>query len=96
MDPVVTETVITGMTKGELAAVVSLVVIGLGVLIGVLSYILNLHLKPLKDLPGEIKTLSGRVMGKDQLDMMMDNKILECQKNCPLRKPHLEKLENEG
>ncbi len=82
MDSQVAEAIITGMTKGELAAVVCATITIFSLMIGALSYIMHLHLKPLKEIPGQLSDLNSKVKSGDELNLMMDNKILQHQVSC--------------
>jgi hypothetical protein len=82
MNQQITETIVTGMTKGELAAVICATIIIIGTAIAILSYVMNLHLKPLKNVPNQLTELNSKVKSGNELNLMMDNKILYHEKNC--------------
>jgi cell division protein FtsL len=85
MQPEVVETVVTGMTKGELAAVICIVVVTIAAAIAILSYIMSLHLKPLQKVPDQLSQLNGKVKSGSELNLMIENKIQEHELNCPNR-----------
>ena len=85
MNPEITETIITGMTKGELVAVIlgTLMILGLG--IAILGYLMQLHLKPLKDVPNQLSEIKSKIKTGSELNLMIQNQIQNHELNCPVR-----------
>ena len=94
MEQKVIDTVITGMTKGELAAVIGIVLIAYSTLIAALSYIMKLHLKPLQEVPKQLTDLQQKVKSGEDLNRMIDVKIQYHELSCPVRQGLIMKKES--
>lgn len=80
-----TETIIAGMTKGEVAALIIGVIVCMGVVIMVLGYIMRLNLKPLENVPNDLIELKTKVKSGEELARMIDNRVLRHELECPFR-----------
>jgi len=85
LDQQTTETIITGMTKGEVAALIIGVIVCMGIIIMVLGYIMRLNLEPLKTVPKDLIELKTKVKSGEELARMIDNRVLRHELECPLR-----------
>jgi hypothetical protein len=85
MDQKITETIITGMTKGELAAVICITVVIIGVAIWVLGYVMQLHLKPLKDVPKQLSEIKSSLKSGTELNLMIKTQVQDHELHCPAR-----------
>lgn len=85
LDTQTTETIITGMTKGEVAALIIGVIVCMGVIILVLGYVMRLNLKPLEGVPNDLIELKTKVKSGEELARMIDNRVLRHELECPLR-----------
>ncbi len=85
MPPQITETIITGMTKSELAAVIFITLAIIGLAISILSYVMQLHLKPLKEVPNQLCEIKSKIKSENELNLMINNKIQQHELNCPNR-----------
>lgn len=95
IDTKTTETIITGMTKGEIAAVIVGVIIAMGVLILVLGYIMRLNLKPLSNVPNDLIELKTKVKSGEELDRMIIVRVQEHELKCPFRNKQNNKEQEE-